>query len=831
MSSSTSRMEQNRTEEATNYDFQGFDSEEELNPLLSGVGQDSEDSDEQDQIGSPDSVNKSSPEETKKSVKRGLISRMKAISVQTFAQESILNVRSRVRRRLAHRRRQEADSSDTSMLLESEDSLSNEIITPEDQHTNSESEEIGPSTALCKSDCERRLDVAQKCHIEKVAELEREKEEIQAIKENLFSQVSRLQDESITNERNRSLLTEKVASLETRLDEKELENGNLVAEIDDLKERNRRQEKHYGEKVPHLTRDLQQAQDRERALNQQVTSLQTSFNKTQDEATQLRAALHDCERRLYVAQKCHIEKVAELERVKKEIQAIKENLFSQVSRLQDESITNERNRSLLTEKVASLETRLDEKERENENLVAEIDDLKERNWRQEKHYGEKVLHLITALEQAQDNERALNQHSEETISKLKEELKAKQEEEIQAPSERHLNSTGVQTDEISPDLEISPEPQQLETPAIIIITNTNTAMSSSTSRMEQNRTEEVTNYDFQGFDSVELNPLPSGVGQDSEDLDEQDQIGSPDSVKKSSPEETKKSGMRGLISRMKAISVQTFAQESILKVRSRVRRRLAHRRRQEADSSDTSMLLESEDSLSNEIITPEDQHTNSESEEIGPSTALCKSDCERRLQDESITNERNRSLLTEKVASLETRLDEKELENGNLVAEIDDLKERNWRQEKHYGEKVFHPTTALEQAQDNERTLNQHSEETIRKLREELKTKQEEEILAPSERHLNSTGVQTDEISPDLEISPEPQQLETPAAEAQSESLWKRSLRGALSVGKFIGVSSACALVAVGILSIGLIAHCDCPCDPFSHLLESLTIHNTGHPS
>ncbi|CAJ1060603.1 golgin subfamily A member 6-like protein 1 [Xyrichtys novacula] len=764
MSSSTSRMEQNRTEEATNYDFQGFDSEEELNPLLSGVGQDSEDLDEQDQIGSPDSVNKSSPEETKKSVKRGLISRMKAISVQTFAQESILNVRSRVRRRLAHRRRQEADSSDTSMLLESEDSLSNEIITPEDQHTNSESEEIGPSTALCKSDCERRLDVAQKCHIEKVAELEREKEEIQAIKENLFSQVSRLQDESITNERNRSLLTEKVASLETRLDEKELENGNLVAEIDDLKERNWRQEKHYGEKVLHLTRDLQQAQDRERALNQQVTSLQTSFNKTQDEATQLRAALHDCERRLYVAQKCHIEKVAELERVKKEIQAIKENLFSQVSRLQDESITNERNRSLLTEKVASLETRLDEKERENENLVAEIGDLKERNWRQEKHYQEKVLHLITALEQAQDNERALNQHSEETISKLKEELKAKREEEIQAPSERHLNSTGVQTDEISPDLEISPEPQQLETPAIIIITNTNTAMSSSTSRMEQNRTEEVTNYDFQGFDSVELNPLPSGVGQDSEDLDEQDQIGSPDSVNKSSPEETKKSGMRGLISRMKAISVQTFAQESILK-------------------------------------------------------------------DESITNERNRSLLTEKVASLETRLDEKELENGNLVAEIDDLKERNWRQEKHYREKVFHPTTALEQAQDNERTLNQHSEETIRKLREELKTKQEEEILAPSERHLNSTGVQTDEISPDLEISPEPQQLETPAAEAQSESLWKRSLRGALSVGKFIGVSSACALVAVGILSIGLIAHCDCPCDPFSHLLESLTIHNTGHPS
>ncbi|CAJ1060602.1 Hypothetical predicted protein [Xyrichtys novacula] len=130
-------------------------------------------------------------------------------------------------------------------------------------------------------------------------------------------------------------------------------------------------------------------------------------------------------------------------------------------------------------------------------------------------------------------------------------------------------------------------------------------MSSSTSRMEQNRTEEATNYDFQGFDSEEeLNPLPSGVGQDSEDLDEQDQIGSPDSVNKSSPEETKKSGMRGLISRMKAISVQTFAQESILNVRSRVRRRLAHRQRQEADTSDTSMLLESEDSLSNEIITP-----------------------------------------------------------------------------------------------------------------------------------------------------------------------------------------------------------------------------------
>ncbi|CAJ1060595.1 Hypothetical predicted protein [Xyrichtys novacula] len=293
-------------------------------------------------------------------------------------------------------------------------------------------------------------------------------------------------------------------------------------------------------------------------------------------------------------------------------------------------------------------------------------------------------------------------------------------------------------------------------------------MSSSTSRMEQNRTEEATNYDFQGFDSEEeLNPLPSGVGQDSEDLDEQDQIGSPDSVNKSSPEETKKSCMRGLISRMKAISVQTFAQESILNLRSRVRRRLAHRQRQEADTSDTSMLLESEDSLSNEIITPEDQHTNSESERIGPSTALCKSDCERRL-------------LTEKVASLETRLDEKERENENLVAEIDDLKERNWRQEKHYREKVLHLTTALEQAQDRERTLNQ---------------------------------------------------LETPAAEAQSESLWKRSLRGALSVGKFIGVSSACALVAVGILSIGLVGHCDCPCDPFSHLLESLTIHNTGHPS
>ncbi|CAJ1060586.1 Hypothetical predicted protein [Xyrichtys novacula] len=363
-------------------------------------------------------------------------------------------------------------------------------------------------------------------------------------------------------------------------------------------------------------------------------------------------------------------------------------------------------------------------------------------------------------------------------------------------------------------------------------------MSSSTSRMEQNRTEEATNYDFQGFDSEEeLNPLPSGVGQDSEDLDEQDQIGSPDSVNKSSPEETKKSCMRGFISRMKAISVQTFAQESILNVRSRVRRRLAHRQGQEAVSSDTSMLLESEDSLSNEIITTEDQHTNSESEEVWPSTALCKSDCERRLdeaqkchiekvaelerekeeiqaikenlfsqvsrlQDESITNERNRSLLTEKVASPETRLDEKE-------REIDDLKERNWRQEKHYGEKVLHLTTALEQAQDRERTLNQHSEETISKLREELKAKQEEEILAPSERHLNSTGVQTDEISP------EPQQLETPAAEAQSESLWMHSLRGALSVGKFIGVSAAYALVAVGILSIGLSAHCDCPGRPF----------------
>ncbi|CAJ1060587.1 golgin subfamily A member 6-like protein 1 [Xyrichtys novacula] len=645
MSSSTSRMEQNRTEEATNYDFQGFDSEEELNPLPSGVGQDSEDLDEQDQIGSPDSVNKSSPEETKKSGMRGLISRMKAISVQTFAQESILNVRSRVRRRLAHRQGQEAVSSDTSMLLESEDSLSNEIITTEDQHTNSESEEVWPSTALCKSDCERRLDEAQKCHIEKVAELEREKEEIQAIKENLFSQVSRLQDESITNERNRSLLTEKVASLETRLDEKERENENLVAEIDDLKERNWRQEKHYGEKVLHLTRDLQQAQDRERALNQQVTSLQTLFNKTQDRTTQLRVALHDCQCRLDEAQKCHIEKVAELEREKEEIQAIKENLFSQVSRLQDESITNERNRSLLTEKVASLKTRLDEKERENENLVAEIDDLKERNWRQEKHYGEKVLHLTTALEQAQDRERALNQQ----VTSLQTSFNKTQDEATQLRAALH-------------DCE--------------------------------RRLDEAQKCHIEKVAELER---------------EKEEI--------------------------QAIKENLFSQVS-------------------------------------------------------------------RLQDESITNERNRSLLTEKVASLETRLDEK-------GREIDDLKERNWRQEKHYGEKVLHLTTALEQAQDRERTLNQHSEETISKLREELKAKQEEEILAPSERHLNSTGVQTDEISP------EPQQLETPAAEAQSESLWKCSLRGALSVGKFIGVSAAYALVAVGILSIGLSAHCDCPGHPF----------------
>ncbi|CAJ1082160.1 golgin subfamily A member 6-like protein 1 [Xyrichtys novacula] len=406
-------------------------------------------------------------------------------------------------------------------------------------------------------------------------------------------EAKQLQDESITNERDRSLLTEKVASLETRLDEKENENENLVAEIDDLKERNWSQEKYYQEKVFHLTTALEQAQDNERTLNQQVTSLQTSFNKTQDEAKQL----------------------------------------------QDESITNERNRSLLTEKVASLETRLDEKENENENLVAEIDDLKERNWSQEKHYQEKVFHLTTALEQAQDNERALNQHSEETISKLREELKAALK-----------------------DLQ---EHQEL-----------------------------LNDRDEQLADK----------------LDEQK-------------------------------SLAEGRAERIENMKSKI-----HNLQSELFGSDL---------------------------ELG---------------------EKNRTI-------------------RKLKREIANLQEITEDLHTHYT----------------------HSEETISKLREELKAKQEEEILASSERHLNSTGVQTDEISPDLEISPEPQQLETPAAEAQSESLWKRSCRGALRVGKFIGVSSACALVAVGMLSSGLIAHCDSnnpygPCDPFSHLLELLTIDNTEHP-
>ncbi|CAJ1060593.1 golgin subfamily A member 6-like protein 1 [Xyrichtys novacula] len=786
MSSSTSRMEQNRTEEATNYDYQGFDSEEELNPLPSGVGQDSEDSEEQDQIGSPDSVNKSSPEETKKSVKRGLISRMKAISVQTFAQESILNVRSRVRRRLAHRRRQEADSSDTSMLLESEDSLSNEIITTEDQHTNSESEEVWPSTALCKSDCERRLDEAQKCHIEKVAELEREKEEIQATKENLFSQVSCQQDESITNERNRSLLTEKVASLKTRLDEKERENENLVAEIGDLKERNWRQEKHYREKVFHPTTALEQAQDRERALNQQVTSLQTSFNETQDRTTQLRVALHDCQCRLYVAQKCHIEKVAELEREKEEIQAIKENLFSQVSRLQDESITNERNRSLLTEKVASLETRLDEKERENENLVAEIDDLKERNWRQEKHYGEKVLHLTRDLQQAQDRERALNQQ----VTSLQTLFNKTQDRTTQLRVALHdcqCRLDEAQKCHIEKVAELEREKEEIQA----IKEN----LFSQVSRLQD---ESITNERNRSLLTEKVASLETRL--DEKERENENLVAEIDDLKERNWRQEKHYGEKVLHlttaleqaqDRERALNQQvTSLQTSFNKTQDEATQLRAalhdcERRLGEAQKCHIEKVAELE----------------REKEEIQAIKENLFSQVSR-LQDESITNERNRSLLTEKVASLETRLDEK-------GREIDDLKERNWRQEKHYGEKVLHLTTALEQAQDRERTLNQHSEETISKLREELKAKQEEEILAPSERHLNSTGVQTDEISP------EPQQLETPAAEAQSESLWKRSLRGALSVGKFIGVSAAYALVAVGILSIGLSAHCDCPGHPF----------------
>ncbi|CAJ1082161.1 Hypothetical predicted protein [Xyrichtys novacula] len=595
-------------------------------------------------------------------------------------------------------------------------------------------------------------------------------------------EAKQLQDESITNERNRSLLTEKVASLETRLDEKENENENLVAEIDDLKERNWSQEKHYREKVFHHTIALEQAQDNERTLNQQVTSLQTSFNKTQDEAKQL----------------------------------------------QDESITNERNRSLLTEKVASLETRLDEKENENENLVAEIDDLKERNWSQEKHYQEKVLHLTTALEQAQDNERTLNQQVtslQTSFNKTQDEAKQLQDESITNERNRSLLTEKVAS---------------LET------------------RLDEKENEN-----------------------------------------------------ENLVAEIDDLKERNWSQEK------HCQEKVFHLTTALEQAQDNERTL-------NQQVTSLQTSFNKTQDEA------------KQLQDESITNERNRSLLTEKVASLETRLDEKENENENLVAEIDDLKERNWSQKKHYQEKVFHLTTALEQAQDKERALNQHSEETISKLREELKAalkdlqehqellndrdeqladkldeqkslaegraerienmkskihnlqtelfgsdlelgeknrtirklkreianlqeitedlhthythseetisklreelkaKQEEEILASSERHLNSTGVQTDEISPDLEISPEPQQLETPAAEAQSESLWKRSCRGALRVGKFIGVSSACALVAVGMLSSGLIAHCDSnnpygPCDPFSHLLELLTIDNTEH--
>uniref|UniRef100_UPI0037E73281 myosin-11-like n=1 Tax=Semicossyphus pulcher TaxID=241346 RepID=UPI0037E73281 len=78
------------------------------------------------------------------------------------------------------------------------------------------------------------------------------------------------------------------------------------------------------------------------------------------------------------------------------------------------------------------------------------------------------------------------------------------------------------------------------------------------------------------------------------------------------------------------------------------------------------------------------------------------------------------------------------------------------------------------------------------------------------------------------------QQLETPAAEIQPQSMWRRCAKGLLKVGMYAGFVSASTLIPLGILYSNITVSSDPSCNPFdcsSGLLPPFcTMDNTGRP-
>ncbi|XP_034544878.1 trichohyalin-like [Notolabrus celidotus] len=713
--------------------------------------------------------------------------------------------------------------------------------------------------------------------------------------ENKETEITRLQKIVCELQENEKIENEKVACLETKLEEKQTENESLQGGMLDLQEQNKslrdcltakqeqlqHLEEQFHTKTEQLTEDLQLNQENERALNEQVTCLQSANDEYQAEFEELKAALCDSEQRIEDQRGCS-DKVAELEELNEKIQLENGNLSVRVRELQE------------NEEVVCLRAELEERQAHNESLQAEVQRIYELSYDDMRDNERRLQELVSENAEAKED---LAQ-----LSKLLSDEKTILEERnayIRNPNNEYL----CVTEELA----------SLESNNTVLQEAVHVMKRELQEEEEINRTDMLQNQmqaeSFNEEMQREIHQLRHAL-QKKKEWEEVLEENNNDLVEKLAEQESLTKKLRERIDNLNSkIHIQELEldqadltisahNESVANLNNEIVKKQEIADNLHAHNTDLKQRLnELEEQLeakqeeemlaginfaeeckqaenAEHLNWPQEEETDQSPLETTPAAEVQEAVHAMRseLQEEEEINRTDMSQnqmqaesfneeMQEEVHRLKHALQKKkeweevlEENNNNLVeklAEQESLTKKLRERIDNLNSKIHIQELELDQADltssahnesvanlNNEIVKKQEIADNLHELEEQLEAKQEEEMLAginfteeckqaENAEHLNRLQEEETDQSP-----PET----TPAAEVPKTSSWRRCFRGLLKAGMYVGVASACTLASVSILSSGLAVQCNSnpycgPLDFLPSLLEQyFTINNTGRP-
>ncbi|XP_034542848.1 golgin subfamily A member 6-like protein 1 [Notolabrus celidotus] len=702
--------------------------------------------------------------------------------------------------------------------------------------------------------------------------------------ENKETEITRLQKIVCELQENEKIENEKVACLETKLEEKQTENESLQGGMLDLQEQNKslrdcliakqeqlqHLEEQFHTKTEQLTEDLQLNQENERALNKQVTSLQSANDEYQAEVQQLKAALCDSEQRIEDQRGCS-DKVAELEELNEKIQLENENLSVRVRELQE------------NEEVVCLRAELEERQAHNESLQAEVRRIYELTYDDMRDKERSLQELVSE-----------NAEAKEDLAQLSKLLS----DEKTILEERNAYIRNLEEDKLflnNKNQCMTEELESLQSKNTVLQEAVHAMRSELQEEEEINRTDMIQNQmqaeSFNEEMQREIHQLKYAL-QKKKEWEEVLEGNNNDLVEKLAEQESLTKKQRERIDNLNSkihtqeleldeadltISAQN---ESVAKLNNEIVNKQDMADNLHAHNTNLKQRLnELEEQLEakqeEEILAginfaeeckqaenaehlnwPQEEETDQSPLETTPAAEVqeavhaMRSELQEeeeinrtdmlqnQMQAESFNEEMQREIHQLRHALQKTKEWEEVLEGNNndlveKLAEQESLTKKQRERIDNLNSKIHTQELELDQADltisahnesvaklnneivnkqeiaDNLHAHNTDLKQRLNELEEQLEAKQEEEILAGitfTEECKQAENAEHLNRLQEEETDQSPLET-TPAAEVPKTSSWRRCFRGLLKAGMYVGVASACTLALVGILSSGLVVH------------------------